>query len=189
MAEDLNIPVLEHQRVATQPRPSAVSRLQDPDRTRKKIAFFGHFNSSNFGNESTLQAILYHLRCFHPDAEVICISTGHPDATVVTREIETIPIAQKLLKWQPRSLIARSLVVRVVRMVCIGIPSELYRWANGLITLKRIDMLIIPGTGLLTDAYGLLGWGPYSIFKWSLIAKVCRCKLIFVSVGAGPIYG
>jgi polysaccharide pyruvyl transferase WcaK-like protein len=55
--------------------------------------------------------------------------------------------------------------------------------------LKRIDMLIIPGTGLLTDAYGLLGWGPYNMFKWSLIAKICRCKLLFVSVGAGPIYG
>jgi len=55
--------------------------------------------------------------------------------------------------------------------------------------LMRIDMLIIPGTGLLTDAYGLLGFGPYNMFKWSLIAKICRCKLLFVSVGAGPIYG
>ena len=55
--------------------------------------------------------------------------------------------------------------------------------------LRRTDMLIIPGTGLLTDAYGLLSWGPYNMFKWSLIAKVCRCKLLFVSVGAGPIYG
>ena len=50
-------------------------------------------------------------------------------------------------------------------------------------------MLIVPGTGLLTDAYGLFGWGPYSLFKWSLLAKACRCKLLFVSVGAGPIYG
>ena len=50
-------------------------------------------------------------------------------------------------------------------------------------------MLIIPGTGLLTDAYGLLSWGPYNLFKWSLIAKVCRCKLLFVSIGAGPVYG
>jgi polysaccharide pyruvyl transferase WcaK-like protein len=48
---------------------------------------------------------------------------------------------------------------------------------------------MIPGTGLLTDAYGLLGWGPYNLFKWSLIAKICGCKLLFVSVGAGPIYG
>jgi polysaccharide pyruvyl transferase WcaK-like protein len=49
--------------------------------------------------------------------------------------------------------------------------------------------MIIPGTGLLSDAYGLLGWGPYNLFKWSLIARVCRCKLMFVSVGAGPLYG
>jgi polysaccharide pyruvyl transferase WcaK-like protein len=49
-------------------------------------------------------------------------------------------------------------------------------------------MLIVPGTGLLTDAYGLFGWGPYSLFKWSVIAKVCGCKLLVVSVGAGPLY-
>jgi polysaccharide pyruvyl transferase WcaK-like protein len=56
-------------------------------------------------------------------------------------------------------------------------------------SLRRTDILIIPGTGLLTDAYGLLSWGPYNLFKWSLIAKVCRCKLLFVSIGAGPVYG
>ena len=49
-------------------------------------------------------------------------------------------------------------------------------------------MLIIPGTGLLTDAYGLSGWGPYNLFKWSLIAKLRGCEVLFVSVGAGPIY-
>jgi polysaccharide pyruvyl transferase WcaK-like protein len=50
-------------------------------------------------------------------------------------------------------------------------------------------MLIIPGTGLLTDAGGLLSWGPYNLLKWSLIAKACRCKLLLISVGVGPIYG
>jgi polysaccharide pyruvyl transferase WcaK-like protein len=50
-------------------------------------------------------------------------------------------------------------------------------------------MLIIPGTGLLSDAYGLLNWGPYNLLKWSLIAKASRCKLLLVSVGAGPISG
>jgi polysaccharide pyruvyl transferase WcaK-like protein len=73
-------------------------------------------------------------------------------------------------------------------MVLIGPPSEAYRWINGIVALWRTDMLIIPGTGLLTDAYGLFGWGPYNVFKWSLIAKICRCKLLIVSVGAGPIY-
>jgi polysaccharide pyruvyl transferase WcaK-like protein len=157
--------------------------MREREQRRKKVAFFGHFDSSNFGNESTLQAILYHLRCFYPDADVTCISTG-PEATAATHQIEAIPITETFVKWQPRNQI-----VRVVRMVCIGIPSELYRLAKGLMTLRRVDKLIIPGTGLLTDAYGLVNWGPYNLFKWSLMAKACRCKVLFVSVGAGPIYG
>ena len=158
--------------------------MKERESKRKKIAFFGHFDSTNFGNESTLQAILYHLRCFQPDAEVTCISTG-PEATVATHHIEAIPIAETFVKsWVPRNPL-----IRVLRKICIGLPSELYRWVKGLMRLRRTDMLIIPGTGLLTDAYGLLSWGPYNLFKWSLIAKVCRCKLLFVSVGAGPIYG
>jgi len=156
--------------------------MWERERRWKKVAFFGHFDSSNFGNESTLQAILYHLRCFHPDADVTCISTG-PEATAATHQIEAIPITEMFVKWQPRNPF-----VKVVRMVCIGIPSELYRLAKGLMRLRRIDVLIIPGTGLLTDAYGLVSWGPYNMFKWSMIAKACRCKLLFVSVGAGPIY-
>jgi len=158
--------------------------MKEREKKRKRIAFFGHFNSTNFGNESTLQAILYHLRCYQPDAEVTCISTG-PEATVATHQIEAIPISERFIKsWLPRNPL-----LRVARGVFIGIPSELYRWITGLIRLWHTDMLIIPGTGLLTDAYGLLEWGPYNIFKWSLMAKVCRCKLLFISVGAGPIYG
>src|SRR5271169_2985675 len=158
--------------------------MKQPERKRKKLAFFGHFDATNFGNESTLQAILCNLRCFHPDAEVTCICTG-PQATAATHQIEAIPISETFFKsWSPRTRL-----VRVVRKICIGIPSELYRWVNGLIRLKGTDMLIIPGTGLLTDTYGLLGWGPCNLFKWSLIAKVCGCKLLFVSVGAGPLYG
>jgi polysaccharide pyruvyl transferase WcaK-like protein len=157
--------------------------LKERERKRKKIAFFGHFDSTNFGNESTLQTILYHLRCYQSDAEITCISTG-PDATVVTHQIEAIPISEKFVKsWSPQNPLLRK-----VRRVFIGIPSELIRWVKGLMRLRRTDMLIIPGTGLLTDAYGLGNWGPYNIFKWSLMAKVCRCKLLFVSVGAGPIY-
>ena len=51
-------------------------------------------------------------------------------------------------------------------------------------------MLVVPGTGLITDAFGFMSdAGPYSLFKWSLTAKLCGCKLLFVSVGVGPLYG
>ena len=144
----------------------------------KEIAFFGHFDSTNFGNEGTLQAILYNLRRLQPDAEVICISTG-PEAVTATHHIEAAAVADKFFaSWAPSRL----------RKLCIGLPSQLYQWAKCFMRLRHTDMLVIPGTGLLTDAYGLFNEGPYNLFKWSLMAKLCGCKLLLVSIGAGPVY-
>jgi polysaccharide pyruvyl transferase WcaK-like protein len=158
--------------------------MKEHEKKQKNVAFYGHFNSTNFGNESTLQAILFNLRRFYPDAKVTCICT-RPEGTVATHDMEVIVLSEAFFKsWVPRNPLSR-----VLRRICIGLPSEPYRWARGLMKLRRTDMLIVPGTGLLTDAHGLLSWGPYNLLKWSLLAKACRCKLLFVSVGAGPIHG
>src|SRR5262249_39373323 len=101
-----------------------------------------------------------------------------------THQIDTIPVAGTFARSQH----SKNPLIRAMRRLFIGIPSEPYRWIRGVGRLRHMDMLIIPGTGLLSDAYGLLGWGPYTLFKWSLIAKICRCKLLFVSVGAGPVH-
>jgi polysaccharide pyruvyl transferase WcaK-like protein len=73
-------------------------------------------------------------------------------------------------------------------MVFVGIPSELCRIVISFRRMMGKDMFVVPGTGLLTDAYGLRTWGPYNLFKWALVARVCGCKLLFISVGAGPLY-
>ena len=158
--------------------------MRKGNRKRKRICFFGHFGSPNFGNEITIQTVLYHVRRHFPEADIVCICTGH-EALAATQEIETVPINRTFVK----SGKLHSRLARLLRRVFIGGPSEICRWFETFKTLKGADVLIIPGTGLLTDAYGLLGWGPYNLFKWSLVARVCRCKLLFVSVGAGPIYG
>jgi polysaccharide pyruvyl transferase WcaK-like protein len=155
----------------------------DPKRA-KKLAFFGHFDATNFGNESTLKAILYNLRRFSPNSEVVCICTG-PDTAAATYNVKAIPISHTFAKfWRPRTR-----AMRVLRRLFIGLLGEPYQWIRCLHWLWNIDTLIVPGTGLLTDAYGLLGWGPYNLLKWSVVAKICRCRLLFVSIGAGPIYG
>src|SRR5271168_1416921 len=105
--------------------------MKEQEKKRKKIAFFGHFDSSNFGNESTLQAILHHLRCFQPDAEVTCISTG-PEATIATHHIEAIPLSETFLKsWVPRNPVTRRL-----RKIFVDLPSVPYQWATGLMRLR-----------------------------------------------------
>jgi polysaccharide pyruvyl transferase WcaK-like protein len=149
----------------------------------KKIYFFGHFGSTNFGNEITLQTVLYHVRLRLPGTEVACICT-RPEVLAATQKIETIPFGRRFVKpWKLHTGLARWL-----RKALIGVPSELWRWLDAYKTLKKADVLIIPGTGLLTDAYGLLDWGPYNLFKWSFIAKLRGCEVLFVSVGAGPLY-
>ena len=166
--------------------PGADKNKNNSEKARRdrKICIFGNFGSTNFGNEITLQTILIQLRGRLPDAEVVCICTG-PEALAATQKIEAVPISRNFIKhWKPRTRLAL-----LLKRVFIGAPSELCRWFDAFHTLKKADVMIIPGTGLLTDAYGLLGWGPYNLFKWSLIARVCRCKLMFVSVGAGPLYG
>ena len=151
---------------------------------RKKIIIFGNFGTLNFGNEATFQTVLYHRRRRLPEAEVACICLG-PESIAATYRIEAVPISSQIVKsWNLRNPLARFL-----RKLFIGAPSELYRWLKAFKTFNGTDLLIIPGTGLLTDAYGLFGWGPYNLFKWTAMAKLRRCKVLFVSVGAGPIYG
>lgn len=151
-------------------------------RRQPKITLYGHFGCGNFGNEGTLEALLHHLRRFAAEAEITCICT-FPGKVRADYKIAAVPISQVLMKpWA-----IRNPVVQFARKLFIGIPSELYRWLNGVVVLRDADMLIVVGTGLLTDSFGIGYWGPYSTFKWSVIAKLCGCRLMFVSVGAGPL--
>jgi polysaccharide pyruvyl transferase WcaK-like protein len=48
-------------------------------------------------------------------------------------------------------------------------------------------MLIVAGTGIVSDHLcGPLGW-PYEIFKLSMLAALCRVRVAFLSVGVGPL--
>ncbi len=150
--------------------------------SRVKIALFGHFGVGNFGNETTLQALLCNLRRFMPDALISGISTA-PEIVTARYGISAVPISGVIVtQWK-----LRNPVFRLARKLLIGVTSELYRWLKGIKTLWNQHMLVVVGTGLLTDAFGLGAWGPYSVFKWSLIARLCGCRLMFVSVGAGPL--
>jgi len=163
--------------------PSPVAVHTPSQQKGKVVSLFGGFGLGNLGNEITLQAILFHFRKRFPDVTLNCICT-HPEITAANHQIATLPVTPSLIgAWRPRNRLAR-----ILRSTVIGIPNELYRWLGAFKSLTRTSALIVPGTGLLTDAYGLTGWGPYNSFKWSLMAKMRGCKLVYVSVGAGPIH-
>jgi chemotaxis protein methyltransferase CheR len=147
----------------------------------KKIAFYGHFGSSNPGNEATLLAILSQLRERYPGCEFQCICT-HPEVVAARDGIEATAIRTRVAKiWDRDAPLARR-----VPMSLAGAAAELAQYGRAFAELRGSDMLIVPGTGLVTDVFGLSSWGPYNLFKWILIAKLRRCRVLFVSIGAGP---
>ena len=149
-----------------------------------KVSFFGHFGSTNPGNESTLLAILSRLRTRLGDAEFHCICTEPRIAEERYGIAATAITTREARLWDHDVSVLR----RVPRM-SVALVAELREYARAYRELTGTDVLIVPGTGLLTDAYGLAGWGPYSLFKWCLLARLRGCRVQFVSVGAGPIYG
>jgi polysaccharide pyruvyl transferase WcaK-like protein len=53
--------------------------------------------------------------------------------------------------------------------------------------LKQVDLLFIAGSNQFLDNFGgVLGF-PYTLLKWTLLARSTGTKVAFVSLGAGPL--
>jgi len=150
-----------------------------------KIMFYGHFGSLNTGNESTLRAIHSCLRALAPDSEFSCVCS-YPEMVSAREGIDALPITARVVKlWKHDEGMRWD---RRLTGTLVGLKEELREYARAFGSLKGTDVLIVPGTGLLTDAYGIAGWGPYNQFKWALLAKLRGCKVVFLSVGVGPVH-
>lgn len=147
-----------------------------------KVSFFGHFGTPNPGNEGTLLAILSRLRTLSPGSEFRCICC-YPEAVIARDGIDAVPITTRVATIRDHD----GSLARRVSLALVGIGAELWQYVRAFRELKGTDVLIVPGTGLVTDAAGLSAWGPYSQFKWVLMAKMRGSKVLYVSIGAGPI--
>jgi len=150
------------------------------------ITFFGNFGTQNLGNEYTLKAILENLRKHLPEARFKCICTDPEDAAVRHR-IPAVLMSYRYGKAFRSSGTRSGTLPRLLRRVLVRLPLELMEWLKAFRALQGTRMLVMTGTGMLGD----FGIGPldlhYEILKWSMVAKLRRAKLLFVSVGAGPI--
>jgi polysaccharide pyruvyl transferase WcaK-like protein len=154
-----------------------------------RISFYGNFGAGNLGNECTLQAIIEQTLQRWPDAQLQCFCTNPQD--VRTRHnIAAFPseAVNKTAAGRSGSRGPRGALARIFRIAFQRIPLELVHWVKSLRVIGRTDMLIVAGTGIVSDYLcGPLGW-PYDIFKLSMLAALCRVKLVFLSVGVGPIH-
>jgi polysaccharide pyruvyl transferase WcaK-like protein len=132
----------------------------------------GNFGTGNLGNEGSLEAMLNFLRSARSSAELVCICEG----PARVRELYGIPaIAIRSTSGTHRFIDRIPLARTALNM--------LYVLGN----VRRFDLLIAPGTGLLDD-FSDTPWGmPVTLASWCFGARLSGTKIAFVSIGAGPI--
>jgi polysaccharide pyruvyl transferase WcaK-like protein len=67
------------------------------------------------------------------------------------------------------------------------IPREVMFLARSWRIIRNVDLLMISGSNQFLDNFGG-AWGfPYTLLKWSILARLAGTRVTFVSVGAGPL--
>lgn len=135
-----------------------------------RIGIIGNFGIGNFGNHETLKSMLQFLRKEYPEAILTCVCTI-PEKVKADFQIQSLPFLSR---------IPTSPYIRKFRKPI----SVLY----AVLTARKFDILIFPGTGILNDFHASPFGLPYMIFIWCLAAKLCGVKIAFVSIGAGPLH-
>ncbi len=184
--------------------------------TTIRIGIFGHVGNKNLGDEAILTAVIQNIRKRCSDAEIYGF-TLKPDDTEERHKIKAFPIRrithsyrskeresylftqEKIerkftlmgnIKVRLKSIPLFYSLLKVFRKslsIAWNAPMELRFLMSSYRKLKGLDLLIIAGSQQLIDFIDG-AWGhPYTLFKWSVIARLARVKIAFVSVGAGPI--
>lgn len=155
------------------------------------VGLFGLFGMQNLGNECTLEAMLHNLRSRIPEANVYTIGYD-PEDTRHRYGVESVSIESDYTA-SPEQEGNRGQRIkalsRIIRFFVRRLPAEVRGWLRARKMLKDTDLLLMTGTGMLTDygASAVFGYA-YDIAKWVLMARSTKCRVAFVSIGTGPLY-
>jgi polysaccharide pyruvyl transferase WcaK-like protein len=139
-----------------------------------RVAAYGYFGMGNLGNEGSLAAFLAYMRREHPDAALSCFAAG-PDEV---RRDHGIPATQ-LMAFRARTPEVGPLVQAAKAM------SRLWDVPRTLAMMRNVDVMVVPGTGVLSVRPTAPPWGlPYWLFLATLSSRLWRRRVALLSVGA-----
>ncbi|WP_369142329.1 polysaccharide pyruvyl transferase family protein [Streptomyces sp. R44] len=143
-----------------------------------RVGVFGLLGSGNLGNDGSLEAILGYLRAEHPEAVVDALCGG-PE--IVSARFG-IPATR--LNWYHGEYRTASRAGSVAAKAA-GKLVDVFRTAAW---VRRHDVVIVPGMGVLEATLPLRPWGfPYALFLLSASGRLFGTRVALVSVGAAAI--
>lgn len=143
-----------------------------------RVGLFGLLGTGNLGNDGSLAAVLARLRAEHPDARIEVCCSGPVEVTA------RYGVPARRLNWYRAEYATASGLGAVVRKG-LGKLVDVVRTAAW---VRRQDVVIVPGMGVLETTLPLRPWGwPFSLFLLSLSGKLMRTQVVFLAVGAGRV--
>lgn len=182
----------------------------------KRIALLSSpAGNGNLGDEVLVASVVQNIRHFYPDAS-IAVYCSNPEDVRNRHGIEAYPVgpsdwnpSRRAAGGDPKDSIGREkdgllekfkrylkkipLVYPTLKSAgwftsaAINTKRELVFFANAYKEFRGTDLLIIAGSGVLSDHFGGAANFPWTIFAWTKIAKTSGAKVAFLSCGAGPL--
>lgn len=146
--------------------------------TAPRVGLFGHLGACNIGNDASMEVVLGYLRENYPDAVIDAMCPGPQ------RVSDQHGIGGTLMVWSQKYE-QRASGLMAVALKIAGKGIDVARTASW---VRRHDVVIVPGAGVLEASLPLWPWGmPYAMFLLSGYGKLFRTKVALVCVGAGAI--
>jgi polysaccharide pyruvyl transferase WcaK-like protein len=168
----------------------------------------------NLGDDATVEAVIQHIHRRWPHAEIIALSMNPAD-TALRHGIPSYPIRrqnwsreaapeqirelsdsglraavrrhQRLYRWlRPLGAVVNA-SVRAILGRPDSVTGELRLLIRSVGLTRKLDILVICGGGQLLDSWGGPWRFPFTLFKWTFLARLLRVPCFFLNVGAGPL--
>ncbi|MBB5936496.1 polysaccharide pyruvyl transferase family protein [Streptomyces zagrosensis] len=152
--------------------------MTSTDETPARVGVFGLLGSGNIGNDGSLEAVLGYLRAEHPQAVVDALCGG-PEVVAARYRI---PATR--LHWY-RGEYRTASRASAIAGKGLGKLIDAFRTAAW---VRRHDVVIVPGMGVLEATLPLRPWGfPYSLFLLCASGRLFGTRVALVGVGAAAI--
>jgi polysaccharide pyruvyl transferase WcaK-like protein len=150
--------------------------------SRVKIVLYGHFGSGNIGNDSSLEATLFNLRTRLPHARMVCVCSD-PKQVFARFGVAATPIDAASWYQAPTDRVW----MRIRRRIRWTLKEMKFLVAKPL-WFREASLFVVVGTGAVDDmAVKSRLHSPYNLFKWCAAARLGGARVVFLSVGVGPI--
>ncbi|MET9894721.1 polysaccharide pyruvyl transferase family protein [Streptomyces sp. NPDC006465] len=152
--------------------------MTSADETPLRVGVFGLLGSGNLGNDGSLEAVLGYLRAEHPEAVVDALCGG-PEVVSARYGIPATRLHWYRGEYRTASR-AGSIAAKGLGKLVDAVRTAAW--------VRRHDVVIVPGMGVLEATLPLRPWGfPYSLFLLCVSGRLFGTRVALVGVGAAAI--